>query len=250
MTWPSLEALRGAAHAVYARPAEVLQSIGEAPLLALLSEDERDRYARFRFPEDREIFLVAHALSRVHLARVLGCHPAALSFQVSERGRPELAGPEATREPRVRFNLSHTHGLVASALTLEDDVGIDVERLDRNVELLAVGSRVFSARELEALHALPSAAQRARFFSLWTLKEAYVKAIGKGLSWPLQAISFNPEQADPVPVHFGAEADDQPDAWCFRRFATGPQHVLAVALRAGPAAAISFHELTPSELIV
>lgn len=250
MIWPSLDALHGAAHAVYAHPAEVVQRVGAAPLLALLSEAERERHARFRFAEDREIFLVAHALNRVHLARALGCEPAALSFQVSERGRPELAGPEAAREPRLRFNLSHTHGLVASALALEHDVGIDVERLDRNVELLAVGSRVFSARELEALHALPSEAQRARFFSLWTLKEAYVKAIGKGLSWPLQAISFSPELPDPVPVHFGADAGDQPEAWCFRRCASGSQHVLAVALRAGTAAAISFEELDPSELIV
>jgi 4'-phosphopantetheinyl transferase len=249
MSWPSLDALRGAAHAVYARPAEVLLQVGEAPLLAHLSEAERERHARFHFAEDRDIFLVAHALTRVRLARALGCAPAALSFSASERGRPELAGPHAALEPRLRFNLSHTHGLVACALTLEADIGIDVERLDRSVELLAVGARVFSTRELAGLTALAGEAQRARFFGLWTLKEAYVKAIGKGLSAPLQAISFSPEQPDPVPVAFEPAAADAPDAWCFRRCAPGPGHLLAVALRAGPAAAISFSELAPAELI-
>lgn len=249
MSWPSFDDLRGAAHALYARPREVLQTVGEARLLAYLSEDERERHARFHYPEDRAIYLVAHALTRLSLARVLGREPAALSFSASERGRPELAGPEAELAPRLRFNLSHTHGLVACALTLEADVGVDVERLDRSIELVAVGKRVFSARELAGLHALAGEPQRARFFDLWTLKEAYVKAIGKGLSGPLQAISFSPDHPDPVPVAFDASAEDAPEAWCFRRCAVGPTHLIAVALRAGPAAAVSFRELAPERFI-
>jgi 4'-phosphopantetheinyl transferase len=177
---------------------------------------------------------------------VLGLAPHALRFVASERGRPELAGSAA--DSGMRFNLSHTRGLVACAIAQTCDVGVDVEQVSRKVELLGVAARVFSPLELNELHALAGAAQRERFFQLWTLKEAYVKAIGKGLAGPLQAISFFPAAPDPVPVRFEPEAADAPENWCFRRCRPDPEFALAAALRAGPSAAISFRELAPGEL--
>jgi 4'-phosphopantetheinyl transferase len=224
----------------------VLATTPRAQLSALLDDAERERHARFVFAEDADIFLVAHALTRSLLGAVLGQAPETLQFQASERGRPELAGSAA--DSGVRFNLSHTRGLVACAIAKTCDVGVDVEQLSRKVELLGVAARVFSPLELRELRALDGDAQRERFFQLWTLKEAYVKAIGKGLAGPLQAISFFPAQPDPVPVRFEPEAADLPEAWCFRRCRPDAEFALALALRAGPSAAISFRELTPGEL--
>jgi 4'-phosphopantetheinyl transferase len=239
--------LDGAAWVVYARPAAILAETAPAPLLSWLSQDERDRYARFHFDDDRDAYLVAHALTRRLLAVNAGVEPAELCFEPTENGRPEIAAPLAALE--LRFNLSHTRGLVACAVTRKRAIGVDAEHIDRRVELLGVARRVFSPREIAGLEKLSGEPQRVRFFELWTLKEAYVKAIGKGLAGPLRAISFAPEQIDPVPVHFDPEAADDPTAWCFRRHAPSANFRLAVALRARPSAAASFSEVDARELL-
>jgi 4'-phosphopantetheinyl transferase len=231
----------------YAYPERILASSERAPLLSLLSEDERDRHGRFRFEHDRDQYLVAHVLTRRVLSRLAGVAPSDLHFDVAEHGRPEIAGPSSASS--LRFNLSHTRGLVACGVSRGCDIGVDAERIDREVALLGVAKHVFSEREVAGLESLAGAEQRLRFFELWTLKEAYVKAIGKGLAAPLKSISFAPEQLDPVPVHFDSAASDDPAAWCFRRYATGPSHRLAVAVRAGPLAAVSFAELSAGQLL-
>jgi 4'-phosphopantetheinyl transferase len=170
-----------------------------------------------------------------------------LRFVAAEHGRPELAAPE--QACAWRFNLSHTRGLVACGVAREREIGVDVEHVDRRVELLAVARHVFSPREIAGLEALSGEAQRSRFFDLWTLKEAYIKAIGKGLAAPLRAITFAAETADPVPVHFDVEARDDASSWCFRRHQPGSQHRLAVALRATATAAVSFNEIALDQLL-
>jgi 4'-phosphopantetheinyl transferase len=235
------------ARVVYAYPETIVAQLEHAVLLACLSADEHERYARFHFDEDRVAYLVAHALTRHLIAEAARVEPAALRFTTSEHGKPELCYPDAAIG--LRFNLSHTRGLVACAITQQRAIGVDVERIDRRVELLAVARHVFSPREITALTALADEPQRLRFFELWTLKEAYIKAIGKGLSAPLRAISFFPECADPVPVHFDAEAADDPAAWCFRRHIPSANFRLAVALQGDRSAAASFHEATASDLL-
>jgi 4'-phosphopantetheinyl transferase len=247
MEWARRQDIRDAAWVVYASPEAVLASHDRQSLLLTLSPDELERQGRFRFDQDRDAYLVAHALTRQVLARLCDCDVRALEFEAGERGRPELAG--ALRASGVRFNLSHTHGLVACAVTQEHDIGVDVEYIERRVELLGVARHVFSEQEVLGLTALTDAAQRDRFFDLWTLKEAYVKAIGKGLGAPLQAITFLPSEPDSVPVLFAAEARDRSTDWCFRRHTPGPAHRLAVALRAGPSAAVRFTRLDSAALL-
>src|SRR5262245_58866692 len=110
-----------AASVAYARPEIMLTAFSRPELLAWLSPEERVRHARFRFESDRDIYLVAHALTRRMLGRVIGVASAALEFAAGEHGRPELVAPEAARG--FRFNLSHTHGLVACAVTRTADIG-------------------------------------------------------------------------------------------------------------------------------
>jgi 4'-phosphopantetheinyl transferase len=214
----------------YARPEAILAVHARETLLAGLSDEERERHARFRFESDRDIYLVAHALVRRMLARVTGAPPESFAFVAGEHGRPEISAPELART--VRFNLSHTHGLVACAVTRAADIGVDVEYVERKVEVMSVANHVFSPVEVAGLIALGGEAQRERFFELWTLKEAYIKAIGKGLSAPLRAITFDPAEPDPVPVRFGPEVADADARWCLRRFPVGDAHRLALALAA------------------
>ncbi|MEY4582639.1 MAG: hypothetical protein RL701_7342 [Pseudomonadota bacterium] len=230
------------AYVAYARPERLLAKHGEPQLRAVLSADEQARYERFHVPEAAAVYLTAHALTRYVLGRALNCSPQSLCFVSSERGRPELAGLAA--ESGIRFNLSHTSGLVACGIALRAAIGVDVEHLARRVDMALVAPRVFSPRERAGLAALEGEAQRRRFFDLWTLKEAYVKGTGKGLAGPLHAVSFDAAADDPVPVHFEPEAQDHSEAWYFRRLTVPDAHCLAVALDSGSTTTIQFEELT------
>lgn len=235
------------AYIAYARPDAILAVHSRDRLLTLLSPEERERHARFHFERDRDIFLVAHALVRRMLSRVIGTAPESLAFQAGEHGRPELVAPDVARA--FRFNLSHTRGLVACAVARAADIGVDVETVERDVEILNVGNHVFSSIEVAGLAALSGDAQRERFFELWTLKEAYIKAIGKGFSAPLRSITFDPTRPDPVPVRFGPEVADDPARWCLRRFDVGPSHRLALAFAAPLHARVMCEEAVAADLL-
>jgi 4'-phosphopantetheinyl transferase len=198
--------------------------------LTLLSDDERARHARFRFERDQHSYLAAHALTRSVLAALAGVQPRELCFEAGEYGRPELSVPQLT--PALRFNLSHTAGLVACAVTLDEAVGIDVERMSRRVEIDQLARSVFSDAERAELAELAGEAKRLRFFQLWTLKESYIKAVGRGLSLPLRSISVRFERGRPQQLAFGAPLVDDGTAWWLRVHPLGADHLLAVALSA------------------
>jgi 4'-phosphopantetheinyl transferase len=247
MTFPTLDSLGCEVLVLYAYSGAAVFAEQQTVLAQTLGADERARSERFHFEDDRRTYVVAHALLRRALSAQSGLPAAAFSFVAGEHGRPEIEAPLAARS--LRFNLSHTRGLVACALTLHADIGVDVETADRRTDLQAVGRRVFSARELLQLQALPEPDQRTRFFDLWTLKEAYIKAIGKGLSAPLRSISFDAAALDPVPVHFDPDVADDAQSWCIRRHLPGPAHRMAVAWRGQRAQLIRFVEVGAAELL-
>ncbi len=224
----------------FARP-EAMPAEPSLELVALLSDAERGRWARFRSQDSRRQYLAAHALLRTSLSSATpGAPPAEWRFEPGPHGKPQLCGP--TGFPLLCFNLSHTAGLVACAVAVDRSLslGIDVERLDREFTIDAidrVAQRIFSDRERQALTASEGAAKRHRFLATWTLKEAYGKARGAGLSLPLKAITFHGaalEQTDPsrspVAVSFGGELADDPGRWIFRLYRPTLHHLLAVAV--------------------
>lgn len=213
----------------------------------LVSEGEQERCDRFVFEKDRRLYLLAHGMLRKVLSRYAPAAPQAWSFESNRYGKPEISDPPLER--RLRFNLSHTDGLVACAVTTEVDVGVDVEDARRMVEVESLAPRFFSAPEAEALLRLPAAEQQDRFFDYWTLKEAYIKARGMGLSIPLADFSFD-LQSEPIRIAFAETLQDDPARWQFVRIHAGPHHKLSVAVRRGAEhKSISFGEFTPEEFI-
>jgi len=201
------------------------RAIGQA--VALLSPDEHARYMRFMFDRDRRTFALAHALLRTTLSRYAAIDPAAWEFREAKGGKPFALLPAGA--PRLSFNLSHTDGLVACALADGLHVGVDVESLTREASD-EVAERCFAPRELEVRRTLATEADRTRrFFELWTLKEAYVKAIGAGLAHPLDTIAFTPDQV-PEAIGFDAPAGVDASGWQFALFQPTDRHVLAVAV--------------------
>ena len=201
----------------------------EGSILAeqILTADERQRTHRFVRREDRHDRLVARALVRLGLSSRFDVEPAAWRFDSDQRQKPFVSDPGDL--PPFQFSLSHTRGLIALLVTSATHAGVDVEHIERTNDLALVASRVCATAELESLNRLAPGAWRERFFQLWTLKEAYAKARGLGITLPLNCIAFFID-GDDVHAHFAEDIDDDPAAWQFRVRRISDQHVLASAL--------------------
>jgi len=145
----------------------------------LIAGDERDRAARFRFDRDRRRFIVRRGRLRSLLAEHVGAAPETLAFMVGPFGKPMLAGGPC-------FSTSHSGERMIVAIA-EVELGCDIERVDETADWRPLAESVFAAGECAALRRLSGAAGRQAFFDCWARKEAFVKALGKGLSHPLDA---------------------------------------------------------------
>ena len=154
-----------------------------ATLAATLSEDERSRATRFRFERDQRRYVVRRGLLRAILARYLAVPAAEVPFVYGPKGKPAVA--LGLPGPRVDFNLSDCGALVVYAVTCGRQVGIDVERIRVLPDADDVAERFFAVAEREVLRRLPPDQRPTAFFTCWTRKESYIKAIGDGLSCPL-----------------------------------------------------------------
>jgi 4'-phosphopantetheinyl transferase len=192
-----------------------------------LSPEERLRHSRFLFDRDKRDFAVAHTLLRRCLSARGGRAPLEWAFAADPRGKPMLAKQDALDTP-LAFNLSHTAGLVACAVGEDVEVGIDVERIDRDIDAVDLASRFFSSSESGAVRRLEGIEQRTRFAELWTLKEAFIKAIGEGLSCPLDAFSFTFGSSGSL--EFDWRRSTSATMWLFALFAPSPDHRMAVAI--------------------
>ncbi len=168
-------------------------------LAALLSEEERARTARFAFEEDRQAYVAAHALLRTELSRRAGGAPQDWRFATAPLGKPFLVDPPMD----LRFNMTHTRGMVAVALAEAIEIGVDVEPANRRAESMKLAERYFAPQEAALLRALEGDARRDAFFAIWTLKEAVVKATGEGLRRRLDSFVVS---LDPPGVSMGDEA--------------------------------------------
>jgi 4'-phosphopantetheinyl transferase len=203
---------------------------------ALLSPDEIARNQRFVFPKGRHEHLMTRALVRTILSAYRpAVDPRAWQFVANPYGRPEIARP--TAQPVLRFNVSHTDGLIVCLLAADREIGVDVEDTTRaNIGLVEIADRYFSPAEVAALGALPEAARPDRFFDYWTLKESYIKARGLGLRLPLDQFSFHlgthhQGTGEPIRISFGPGIDDDPATWQFSLGRLSARHRLAIAIR-------------------
>ena len=191
-----------------------------------LDPDELNRASRFHFEKHRQHFIVARGFLRSVVARYLETQPEALRFSYGAYGKPELAS-----EHVLRFNLSHSHEVALLAVALDAEVGVDVEHVRADFASEEIARRFFSRAEVEVFNALPKEEQVAAFFRCWTRKEAYIKAIGKGLSQALDAfdVTLAPGAA---PALLRAE-DDDASRWLLTDLNAGDGYAAALAI-AGP----------------
>lgn len=217
----------------------------EQRCLALLDPEERRRADRFRVAGARLQFCAGRALCRTLLGHYGHVAPERWRFETNDHGRPRAVGPNG--RPGPEFNVSHTEGLAACVLGATPELGVDVESLQRHVSP-KLASSFFAPTEVRELETHPYEAQTHRFFEYWTLKEAYIKARGLGLSLPLDSFWFSLGTADEVRITMDTRCDDSPEGWQFRRWTHGAHHMVAIALRS--AAPLTIQVMTLSDLSI
>ncbi|KAB8144517.1 4'-phosphopantetheinyl transferase superfamily protein [Chloroflexia bacterium SDU3-3] len=210
-------------------------------LRRLLSPDELERADRFHFPDDRRAFAVCRGVARRILGRELGVPAHELRFTYSAYGKPDIA-PE--QNPRgLRFNISHSGGVALCALAYGRRLGVDIERVREDLDYLPLSARFFAPDEHAALLALPGALRRRAFFACWTRKEAYIKARGEGLSFPLESFSVSlGSQARLLRTGVRQEA---PATWRMAQVPAAPDFMgaLAVEVAGAPLDALGFGQI-------
>jgi 4'-phosphopantetheinyl transferase len=160
----------------------------------LLSDDERERAARYHFDQHRNEFVLTRGTLRTLLGSYLEKSPASLAFSYSAQGKPYLAGEPSN----LRFNVSHTEGLAALAFARESEIGVDVEKMRPEREAHKLAERFFSESERRFLSHISGRELHEAFFRCWTRKEAYIKAKGGGLSIPLDEFDVSIAKHEPV----------------------------------------------------
>lgn len=195
----------------------------------LLSPAERERAGRFRFLRDKSNYIISHGILRVLLAGYVKESPSALNFAFGAHGKPELR--QSPRGGKIYFNLSHSEDLALYGITRACPIGVDVEYLCPLSDLESIAQDILSKNEIESLMGLPGEHRSKYFFTLWTRKEALIKARGEGLA-DLQSIrTFFPAILDVS--KYTAELPPVLDCvqWHVRSFIPARNYIGAVAFR-------------------
>jgi 4'-phosphopantetheinyl transferase len=152
--------------------------------LRILSQDEIERAKKFYFEKDRNRFIAARCIMRTILGLYLNENPDQVKFGYTYFGKPVLQSESYFQN--LHFNLSHSENLALLAISCEGNVGIDIEQIRYYLDIEALASRFFSKEEISVLEKMDAEKKMEVFFQLWTRKEAFLKAMGKGLSFPME----------------------------------------------------------------
>ena len=201
-----------------------------AQLSAMLTEAELERSNAFRFEPDRARFIAARGLLRAVLGGYLGAVAGEVALGEGPNGKPRLAGATAP----LRFNLSHSDDVVVFAVTWSREVGVDLERIRFDFPVDQVARLYYSPRERADLAGLPVGDRLRAAFECWTRKEAYLKAVGMGLTMPLDGFDVTVCPGEPVRLyrHDSRRSAEQGE-WSLHAFDVGPDYAAAVAVE-GP----------------
>lgn len=214
-------------------------SIGRGQIrsyVAALSRSDLAKYRKIRSVERRQHFVVGRSLILHALSQYANVPASSWLFTSNEHGRPAVDQPRACRN--IHFSLSHTSGLIAIAVSLSPEIGIDVENVDRPVEISDIAEMVFTGSERHRL-SRRSKEEREAFFELWTLKEAYIKARGTGFSLSPQKFELANDNGR-ISLRCHADCDPIPERW---QFNTSKRRNLQMAIAVGSKSVTQIRQL-------
>ncbi|AWB33706.1 hypothetical protein DBV39_08335 [Orrella marina] len=192
-----------------------------------LDPQETARMNRFHRQAHRVRFLVSHAMTREVIARQCGATPSCIEFRALAQGKPYISSPTALQ--KYFFNLTHSHDMAAIAISDSSPLGLDLEWLGRKGPDVSLAGRYFTQREYKDILKQPAHLQHQRLLRYWTLKEAYIKAEGWGLSAGLDSFEFILSDTKPPRLHICKPQATPRHAWQFQQFKLKDSHLVAIA---------------------
>ena len=205
---------------------ELDRSDGRARLEFLLSDDEKKRAHRFRSKTHQSRYIIGRGSLRAILARYVNQGPERLVFAYEDFGKPALSEPVSD----MQFNMTHSHGLALCAVSRHRRIGVDIERLRDVVDRDRIVARFFSRSEQDEYHSLPEELKREGFFRGWTRKEAYLKALGIGISTPLDSFSVSLDPREPALLREVVKKPEEVGRWRFENVDATLEDVGALAV--------------------
>lgn len=200
------------------QPASVTDALYE-----FLNADERARTERFAMERVRRQFVIGRGFLRQTLARYLDIDPRAVRFDYGNHGKPQLA------DGRLSFNLTHSENRALLGLTRTGELGVDLERIRSMQDLEGIARRFFAPGEVAVLTAVEAALRELAFFHCWTRKEAFIKALGEGLSRPLDQFEVTLRPGEPARLLWVHNEPDEHERWQFTHLDPWPGYVGCVA---------------------
>jgi 4'-phosphopantetheinyl transferase len=200
-------------------------------LIELLTDEEQHKIQQYKHKATQDTALITRAFARLVLAKYSGQTTSTISFKRNNHGKPELE----KNSHNIRFNLSHNNKLIVMAVCLNDDIGCDIEDPTRKINIEPISRRYFAKQEHQQLTALNNKSQQQRFFEIWTLKEAFVKATGIGIGLGLDSFYFELNDKnrritnESIKIHFNEHypLEKQQDWQCYQN--TFAQQSLAIS---------------------
>jgi len=197
-------------------------------LRAALSEDEQRRAAQFKFEKLQKRFVIARGALRDILSRYTGLAAEKIAFEYEAHGKPKLA---TTMNPNdVCFNLSHAEDLALCAVACDRPIGVDVEFVRQMDDTERIARRFFSPRESDVFCALPPEQQTGAFFNCWTRKEAFIKALGEGLSHPLDRFEVSFLEGESAALLCTRPDPQEATKWTLQALYPAPNYAGALAV--------------------
>lgn len=238
--------LKTEAHIWFFRTDVALSDEQRAAYLSQLSVDEEKRYHSFHHEEDKHSYLIAHVLLRNALSKYIDVPAEAWKFACNEHGKPEIV--RVAGVPEIAFNLTHTKGCCACVVSLGVASGIDAENIHRQCNYKGLAKRMFSDDENAALDVSEKPVQQ--FYKFWTLREAYVKALGVGLSGSSKDYSFELDDNDEcISLHHASESTEDVNGQ-FALYMPTDEHILSVAIMQEKDSAFRIKQLVMREVSV
>jgi 4'-phosphopantetheinyl transferase len=194
-----------------------------------LSLGERSRAQRLRFDHDRRRFVLAKGLLRQLLGGYLKLEPHDVQFTNGPSGKPELSR-RLLEQHQVQFNQAHSGNIGIFAFCKNRRVGIDVEEVRVFPDIEQIAEMLFSPHELELFRALPDSEKKSTFFRAWTHKEAFVKALGKGLTLPLSHFEVSSVGAHLARIVQNHDHPPRHLEWYVREIPVSPHFAAAVCV--------------------
>ena len=206
-----------------------------------ISKKEQNKAARFHFGEDQERFILSHGFLRIIISSYLNQEPDNFQFSFSKYGKPSLKNNQG--DEILSFNISHSADKAIFAITRNRMIGIDIERIVEGFPCEEIAERFFSPKENEELLKIePGNLRELAFFTTWTRKEAYIKALGDGLSMPLDQFDVSVSPHEPAKLIANRRDPKEVSRWTLMDLKTSPGFVSTLAAQ-GSDLRISYWEI-------